>query len=1166
MLGCAVLLGPLSGVSVPGQAGAAFVGAGGAQALAAGADSAPASVDEAITSEVATLLAPSPESAPAGTAESEPVADWVDPAARTGELLVLFDDPGVPREAQGSPELAAEALQQQADSRWSSVEAALDRLERAGSVRVLNRFWVTNAVLVEAELTDATMRTLAALPGATEVVPNHTVEGLAEEGPTPREAPAVPAATTLAEGPQLTYGLEKIRAQEVWRDFGARGQGVRVAVLDTGVDATHPDIQGRLVGRDTGDPSYPGGWINFTRSGTPVVSKPSDPGSHGTHVAGTIVGGAASGTQIGVAPEAELMAANVLSGGGSTAKIFAALEWVVSPYDGTGKPAGRAADVINMSLGSGAYDRTLIKPIQNVRKAGIFPAIAIGNAPCGPNGTSSPGDIFEAFGVGMTDANDVVAAGSCGATTNWPAAVAAEHGWPANFIKPNASAPGVAVFSAMPGGLWGDSTGTSMATPHVAGAVALMRSAQAGLSVTELERALESTAWHPDGATQDSRYGFGRIDVHRAVSQVIGTSGVIGSVVDASTGAPVPGASVSFGEHGETWVTDADGIFTATLPPGSYRFSVERFGFESAVSEHIAVTTGGYEKLAIPLTPITVGSISGLVVDHATQLPISGATVALLGQPISVTTAGDGSYRFDGLPHGEYRVRVSADGMQDATSAPAQVKAALDTRVNFWLAAKSRVLVLGDSGGRTTALLADNGLVADRADGLPADVGLLASYSAVVWDTPAELSQAELTAARAAAAKAHTGMVWLDLGSSELSGIAQLQRIEANPRVREHANDRTLTSTGYSVTAPHAIFAGGALSPDPLQPGALLLQNTAQGGPKFTAWFSELAGEQVTTLAEAVGVRQDETDAQAPRVVEPLGTGIAVDEREDSRQVYLSLHATTSAADARTWSAASQQLLLNSVVWAGPAASQAPEPEITVPTEPTVTPPTPGGTGPAKPPAAVLPPAQPALTPARASATAPAAQAQPKPEHTPKLPVAAASLLTQANAGGVTAEVKDGIAHVTIPGAKPGDWFFLHVYPQRLPVGWIRVNDEGVLRIDITRLGAGEYRFAFTNADDEFVGWAAVTVAGQAASEAAAISALAPPRVANEPEAQAGFGLSTAEQVMLLGAAIVVLATAGVVLFGTRREPGTGPATGPATPAPAAGAGGASGDSNGGQL
>ncbi|UOQ59878.1 S8 family serine peptidase [Leucobacter rhizosphaerae] len=1112
-------------------------------------------------------------------AEPDAPEDWVDPDTGAAEILVLFDDSGVPAAAEGSPELAADALASQADAQWDAAERGLTALEREHDVEVLNRFWVTSAVLVSAVPSEPVLAALAALPGARDVVPNYTVEGLAEDPPVELESPSIPAeaytvdpaaaeaAAEVVADPDapITYGLERINADDAWRDFGAAGAGVRVAVLDTGVDATHPDIASHLVGRGTGDPSFPGGWINFDRTGKPVVSTPTDPGSHGTHVAGTILGGDASGTQIGVAPEAELMAANVLSGGGSSAKIFSALQWVLAPYDGTGKPAGRAADVINMSLGSGAYDASLIQPIRNLREAGVFPAIAIGNAPCGPNGTSSPGDIYEAFGVGMTNSADEVDPGSCGAVTHWPAATAEQYGWPTAFAKPDASAPGAKVFSAIPGGRWGESTGTSMATPHVAGAVALIRSAQAGLSVDEIATALESTAWHPnpDATEPDTRYGAGRIDVHAAIAAVRGEAGVAGRILDAATGLPVSGATVSYGAHGETWTTDATGRFTARLVPGEYTLTVERFGYTSAQSGVLTVTAGVFQTLELPLTQITVGALRGVVVDHATDAPLPGATVAVVGQTISTVTAADGSYEIPGLPIGAYQLRATADGTQESISAAAPVRAALTTTVNFRLAKMQRVLVLGDNGDRTSTLLSENGLLAESARALPADPAALAAYDAVLWDTPEAATAEQLTAAIAATDAAGTGVIWLDLGADEQSGIATLHRLQGDPATRGAANDRTLSATGYRITQPHEIFAGGMLSPDSLQPGSVLRQNTASGGPKFTAWFEELTGVQPTVLAEAVVLRDAEGSGT---VVEPLGSGIAVDQRATNRHLFLSLHGSSTAVDARSWSLASAQVLLNGITWAAPAAVQAPAPEIILPVPPVVPPD--GGTNPRpqKPPvstpaepAVQLPAASPSATSA-AGSRAPSTQSVPKPEFVPDPPVASSDLLTSENAGGVTARVENGIAYVTIPDAKPGDWFFLHVYPTKTAVDWIRVNDDGELRIDVARIPGGEYRFAFTAADSSFAGWVAVRIPGAAerAAEAAQLTTVVEDVDAATTAGIAGFRLSPAEQLMLLGAALILLAAAGVTLLGTRRPaaglPGTAgvPVAAPGTSAPGA--------------
>ncbi|MGO1770037.1 MAG: S8 family serine peptidase [Microbacterium sp.] len=1131
------------------------------------------------------------------------------------EIVVTFDDAGVRRADQGDPARAASALQAQARSSIRDADAALSALEETGDVRVLNTFWITGGVLVSAKPTDEVLDALAALPGAVSVVPNFSVEPLESAEPVERAEPSVAAS---ADETPVTYGLERIGAPRAWTDFDAEGQGVRVAVLDTGVDASHPDLAGRMVGSGLGDPTYPGSWISFDRAGNPIASRPSDPGSHGTHVAGTVVGGAESGTRIGVAPQAQLMAANVLSGsgGGSLAKILAGMQWAMDPFDANGDPAGRPADVINMSLGSSGYDETFVPIIRNLRQAGVFPAIAIGNDPCGPTGTSSPGDVYEAFAVGMTDSGDEVDPGSCGATTSWPSSVAEEYGWPDAFVKPDASAPGTAVFSSMPGGVWVESTGTSMATPHVAGAVALIRSAQAGLSVDRIAEALETTAWRPDDSEgPDAGYGHGRIDVHAAVASVLGESGVHGVIRDAETGEAVAGATVAFDDRGETWTTDEQGRFTARLEPGTYTFTATRFGYEDATSAGVVVDGPSFATTTMTMTPITVGALRGSVADSASGDPVAGARVQVVGQEITTTTGDNGAYRIDGLPAGEYRLRVTADGYRESVSDPAEVRAALTTRVDYRLAKLQRALVLGDNGERTSALLGENGFAAESRTELTDDVSA-ADYDVVVWDAPRPVDDATLRSFVDDADAAGTGVVWLDLGASANSGIAQLGRATGSPGVRESANDRSLAATGYRVVADHEIFQGGALSTEAFGSGDVIIQNEAENGPKYYAWFEDLTGGDVTVLADVVTLRDaddaaqdageetpaddpaqsdaadappaeedadaagsegaDATEAQAAtradEEITRVGSGIAIAQRGDSRNAFLSLHGSSPAVDVRTWSMSSTQLFLNTLTWAAPEASRAPDPDITVPEPPTEEPGKPGGGSTSPDPTSPKPGAQPPSTPgggATGGSTLPAATSPdaskdaasekrgaekaksaksatpsaPKPNTAPDAPVDSIDDLTGANDGGLTVRIEDDIASVTVPGADPGDWFFLHVYPSKTPVDWIRVDDEGELRIDIGRMGAGEYRFAFTDEDGALTGWVEVVIEGEAVSAGAADDPPAPVVVDEGPQAAlpttptSGLSLTPAEQLMLLGAGLLILAAAALVLLSSRRKP-----------------------------
>jgi hypothetical protein len=306
-----------------------------------------------------------------------------------------------------------------------------------------------------------------------------------------------------------TWGLEKIGALSVWGAYGARGQGVTVGVLDTGVDASHPDLKGKIAH-----------WAELDSLGQVVAgSTPRDSDEHGTHCAGTVAGSDASGNFVGVAPEAKIAAALVLDGevGGTDAQVLAGIDWAVE----------QGVDVLSLSLGGLVLDSetppTYTEAILTCMNAGIPVVVAIGNE--GHQTTGSPGNDLLALSIGATHISDRAAGFSGGRTQ-----IIHESDFfdpnvlPLPYSKPDLSAPGVAIFSSTPGGNWKAFNGTSMATPHVAGAIALLLSAT---SIREKENGFRRAAVIQDlvvgsvedlgESGQDQRYGFGRLNVLRAV-------------------------------------------------------------------------------------------------------------------------------------------------------------------------------------------------------------------------------------------------------------------------------------------------------------------------------------------------------------------------------------------------------------------------------------------------------------------------------------------------------------------------------------------------------------------------------------------------------------------------------------------------------------------------
>jgi subtilisin family serine protease len=304
-----------------------------------------------------------------------------------------------------------------------------------------------------------------------------------------------------------SYGLDSIRALATWGAHGARGRGVRVGILDTGVDAAHPDLADRVVA-----------WAEFDADGREVTSDPHDADRHGTHVAGTIAGGNTSGQWIGVAPESELCCAKVLGADGGTDKqILAGLRWAIE----------QQVDVISMSLGGltlgpempSTYTEAIVAALQQ----GIPVVVAIGNE--GSQTAGSPGNDIFALAVGATDYQDRPAGFSGGRThVVFESDFIRANLLPLPYSKPDVSAPGVAIVSSVPGGGWAALNGTSMATPHVAGAIALLLSAtRIREDTAKEERAflisdlITGSVEELGEAGQDHRYGFGRVDVLRAV-------------------------------------------------------------------------------------------------------------------------------------------------------------------------------------------------------------------------------------------------------------------------------------------------------------------------------------------------------------------------------------------------------------------------------------------------------------------------------------------------------------------------------------------------------------------------------------------------------------------------------------------------------------------------
>lgn len=341
----------------------------------------------------------------------------------------------------------------------------------------------------------------------------------------------------------VEWGIAMIGADEVW-EMGYQGQDVVIGGQDTGVEWFHPSIKAQYRGWDGSNEDHNYNWhdaiheINASNSGTNPCGldnvAPCDDHNHGTHTVGTMVGEDGN-LQIGVAPAASWIGCrNMERGDGKPSTYLECFEWFLAPTDSNNEnpDASKAPHVINNSWGcpesEGCNPNNFIileVAINNLKAAGVVVVVSAGNSGSSCSTISNPPAIFEnSFAVGATNENDNLT----GFSSRGPVIVDNS-----NRLKPNVAAPGRNVLSCIRNGEYTTYSGTSMAGPHVAGAVALLISARPELAgqVDLIEDILEQTAVSKV-AEQDcgdvlgtsipnNSYGHGRIDMVEAIDMAL---------------------------------------------------------------------------------------------------------------------------------------------------------------------------------------------------------------------------------------------------------------------------------------------------------------------------------------------------------------------------------------------------------------------------------------------------------------------------------------------------------------------------------------------------------------------------------------------------------------------------------------------------------------------
>ena len=342
-------------------------------------------------------------------------------------------------------------------------------VQRFGGVNLKDLGLINGKVVL---LPPAAVEILRQQAGVLRIDDDVVVEALADRPVISRRVKPTPKPTTPPVQ-VLPWGVDRIDAELVWATTNA--DLIKVGIIDTGIDTGHPDLKANIKGGVNTINS----WVGY-----------NDDNGHGTHVAGIVAALNNTFGVVGVGPQIDLYAVKVLdrNGSGYLSDVIEGLDWAVQ----------HGIQVVNMSLGTSSNVLSFQEAVQRVNLAGIVQVAAAGNS---GGAVIYPAAYSQVIAVSATDQGNVIAS------------------WSSRGLEVDLAAPGVDIYSTYKGSTYKTLSGTSMASPHVAGAAALVLDSFPGYSPAEVQNRLEQTARELGTEGKDSLYGSGLVDVEKAVLQ-----------------------------------------------------------------------------------------------------------------------------------------------------------------------------------------------------------------------------------------------------------------------------------------------------------------------------------------------------------------------------------------------------------------------------------------------------------------------------------------------------------------------------------------------------------------------------------------------------------------------------------------------------------------------
>ncbi|MBN2852805.1 MAG: S8 family serine peptidase, partial [Clostridia bacterium] len=425
-----------------------------------------------------------------------------------------------------------------------------------------------------------------------------------------------------ASGDEYTYGLKNLNVPQVWEDFKVKGQNVVIGIIDTGLAGNHPEWKdsGKVIDC-------------WTSLGYVSPSELTDNNGHGSHVAGTIAGGKLSGKHIGIAPECKLIIAKGIASKGTRASyLLDAMEYMIDP---DGNPnTNDYPRAVNCSWHSGYGDQNpYYRMLETWLETGIIPCFSAGNSGPSASTITKPKEFPGVFATAAIDENRKIA----GFSSRGPAKYNGQ-----DVRKPDWASPGVDVYSVKASGGYTTMSGTSMASPHTTGVVALMLSANPMLTVEDVREILKQSSDDAGDTGYDYTYGHGNLDAYKAVSLAVNGGFLEGQVRDFST--PLK-AQIEVSGNGRKIFTDNNGNFKAMFAEGEYELTVSAFTYTSKKIS-VRVKKGQTSRIDIDLDKAPSITISGKMEDSKTYEGLKGK-VSVRGYDVSADTDSNGRYSLE---------------------------------------------------------------------------------------------------------------------------------------------------------------------------------------------------------------------------------------------------------------------------------------------------------------------------------------------------------------------------------------------------------------------------------------------------------------------------------------------------------------------------------------